>query len=474
MTITKQREATRLTKDFPILDCDAHVQDPKGIWDFVKPVDRELVKRSYWNDGRRAVINGRWQVTGAGEHEFDENRAYHSGSIAGPGMNRRLMRRVQSMYPLTQEQMDYVNHKGSYYPEPRLRDMDLMGIDQVLIVPTAMIVHLPYVEDANGARALAGAYNDWLRDFCDTDPKRLFGAGVLPLQTNFHAIDELKRIAERKFPVALVRPSDARGRYPNRILPDATRVAPRVRPMDALFKTFEETQVVLGMHTFTMYGEEPRTSMDSPGELVVRTGLGTGRSVDSQAFAFVFEGLAWLSQILLSGFLDRYPRLKMAVLEANASWLPLLLERCDHLFKLYKNERRFDAKRTPSEAFFDQCIVGFEGDEPAIFRRWQYFEDVAVWASDSYHHDGADAWSALRLMEEAEVPAAVQRKFMGANAARFYGLEQHQFVTEEPAPIVRPDWFPKEDQAFDQWWEREADPRKHGAVARTQGDGQTW
>jgi hypothetical protein len=39
----------------------------------------------------------------------------------------------------------------------------------------------------------------------------------------------------------------------------------------------------------------------------------------------------WLSQVLLTGLLDRYPKLKMAVFESNAEWLPYTLKTCDRL-----------------------------------------------------------------------------------------------------------------------------------------------
>lgn len=277
---------------------------------------------------------------------------------------------------------------------------------------------------------------------------------MLPLQSSFYASEEVERIAGMGFPVALLRPYDAQGRYPNRIF-DSTD------SMDRLFAARQDTGTALGMHAFPLFGEEKRTSMDAPRELIIRAGA-DGRPVDTQVTSFIFEAMAWLSQVLLSGFLDRYPRLTMAIFESNASWLPLVLERCDRLFKLYRNERRYPAKRLPSEAFFEQCIISFEGDETDVFRRWDLFENIGVWASDSFHHDGTDSWDALRRMQAHAVPTAVQAKFMGANAARSYGIEPRIFVREELPPPARPDWFPREDAKFEQWWTEQAHPRQHG------------
>ena len=84
---------------------------------------------------------------------------------------------------------------------------------------------------------------------------------------------------------------------------------------------------------------------------------------DSQTLSFIFEMQSWLAQVLLGGFLDRYPNLKMAVFESNSQWLPYMLETCDRLFKLYANERQVKADRLPSEAFYEQCVISFESDE---------------------------------------------------------------------------------------------------------------
>ena len=62
-------------------------------------------------------------------------------SLAGPGLKHDIqralnVRNLRRETALTEEQADYIDHKGSYEPKPRLRDMDVQGIDQVMIIPT--------------------------------------------------------------------------------------------------------------------------------------------------------------------------------------------------------------------------------------------------------------------------------------------------------------------------------------------------
>jgi hypothetical protein len=226
--------------------------------------------------------------------------------------------------------------------------------------------------------------------------------------------------------------------------------------------------VVLGMHTFPAhkpFGTAGPGLLASPGELLSHAG------VDSQTLSFVYEAQDWLAQTLLSGFLDRHPRLRMAIYESNATWLPSTLDSLDRYFQLYARQRMRDAVRLPSEAFREQCVISFESDEVGVFDQWQWFEDLAIWSSDCYHADASDAWSAIGEMTEVGVPDSVQAKFMGTNACRYYGIEPETHVSDEPESLVRPDWFPKRADV-DTWVQQAADPR--GTLERaTVGSGAT-
>jgi predicted TIM-barrel fold metal-dependent hydrolase len=450
----------RLEKSFPVFDCDAHINDPLEIWtDYVEPEYRDAVKGAYWRDGKQAVLNGRTVVISGASSDFP---SYNPICIAGPGMNKKVMRRFQQM-PLSPAQKAYLEHRGAYDPAARLRDMDLMGIDQVLVIPTMLVANFPYIENAAGAYGLARAYNNWAIDFCSHAPDRLFPAGWLPLQNPDYTVQELERIAAKGFRVALVRPIDARGKYPNQIFPSVTTGTIR-NTMDKVYRAFEETGTVVGMHTFPAVTCEPSATVVSPGELIARAGdmhLG-GRMVDPQTLSFVFEAMVWLTQILLSGFLDVYPKLRMAVFESNSSWVPSLLDHCDRLFKLYANERRIKSDRLPSEAFREQCFIAFESDETPTFRQWDRFENIGIWSSDAYHHDGADSWSAIVAMNEAGVPEEVRAKLLGGNARRAYGIEGKLFVTEQAAPVERPGWWPSAAE-MEQFIAAQSNPRANAA-----------
>jgi predicted TIM-barrel fold metal-dependent hydrolase len=65
-----------------------------------------------------------------------------------------------------------------------------------------------------------------------------------------------------------------------------------------------------------------------------------------------------------------------------------------------------------------------------VYRLWDVFQDIAIWSSDYPHHDAEDAWESLHHMAELGVPAEAQRKLLGENARRLYGIEPVMAVKE--------------------------------------------
>ncbi|MBI2866909.1 MAG: hypothetical protein HYX97_01080, partial [Chloroflexi bacterium] len=146
-----------MTKTFPVFDCDAHINDPMEIWEqYVPAKDKELVMNSYWQFREYApnvLLNGRKMSWGGFKLG---NNVPNPITSAGPGMTKAIIRTLRSI-DLTPQQIDYLDHKGAYYAKDRIRDLDLMGIDQVLVIPTELIQHLPFIENHWGAAAMCRA-----------------------------------------------------------------------------------------------------------------------------------------------------------------------------------------------------------------------------------------------------------------------------------------------------------------------------
>ena len=440
-----------MTKTFPTFDCDAHVAEPPWLWDRAKEWlthdEYEALKRSIWfdPDSRQLVVNGVANSGLGSQRIHGAPGMVNVLSLAGPGLKHDIQRaiNVRNLNPktaLTAEQADYLDHKGAYEPKARLEDMDVQGIDQVMIIPSDIDTY-PWVQNALGARAMCKAYNDWAHEYCQENPDRLFFAALLPMQDPKLAEDEIYRVADKGCRVGLVRPIDAMGNYP--IQPKYARV----------WHAMEETGVVYGMHPFPALGllKPPGyTEQYSGAELI-------GLSATSASLPHTFlinvqdfqaEASLWVTMVLMSGFFERFPKLHAAVFEASSTWLSFVLDECDKAYKLYRNDRRLaPLKRLPRETFFAHCVTGFEGDEAPPARFPEFYEDILAWSSDVYHHDGDDAWRAIETMRKSELPEPYQAKFLGGNARKMYRIDPPKsFIGDRVTEIHRPDWWPTDQE----------------------------
>jgi predicted TIM-barrel fold metal-dependent hydrolase len=440
-----------MSKDFPTFDCDAHVTEPPWLWerarDYLTADELHDLRDTIWfdADSKQLIVNGK-AAAGLGSQRIGGAAGMVNVlSLAGPGLKHNIQRalNVRNLDPktaLTAEQADYLDHKGSYLPKPRLRDMDIQGIDQVMIIPTDIDTY-PWLLSAPGAKAMCKAYNDWAYEYCQEDPERLYFAALLPMQDPIFAVQEVYRVAEKGCRVGLVRPIDAMGNYP--IQPKYERV----------WRAMEETGVVYGMHPFPAFGNlKPPgyTEQYSGAELIslAASSAGLPHSFLINVQDFQAEASLWVAMVLLSGFFERHPKIRAAVFEASSTWLSFILDECDKAYRLYRNDRKLPPlKSLPSETFFERCVTGFEGDEAPPSRFPEFYENILAWSSDVYHHDGDDAWRAIETMRKAELPEPYQAKFLGENARRMYRIDRpRKVIRDRVTEIERPDWWPTENE----------------------------
>ena len=438
-----------MTKDFATFDCDAHVTEPPLIWeraqDHLTREDLAALRETIWWDDetQQLIVHGKAGVGIGAPRRGGIPGTMRVISNAGPGVKHDIQRalNVRNLNPktaLTQEQVAYLDFDGSYEPHARLKDMDVQGIDQVMIIPTDIDTY-PWLLNAVGARAFCRSYNEWAYEFTRANPERLFFAAMLPMQNPEFARREVYRVAELGCRVALVRPIDAMGNYP---------LQPKYDPV---WKAMEETGVVYGMHPFPANGtlKPPGyTEQHSGAELVRRTIASSGldHSFLSNVQNFQAEAALWVTTVLMSGFFDRFPKLRAAVFEASSTWISFLLDECDKNYRLYRNERQMPKlSKLPSQMFAEHCMTGFEGDEAPPSRFPEFYSDMLIWSSDVYHHDGDDAWRAMETMNAIGLPRADQAKFLGSNARRLYNIQPPlTIIRDRVTEIHRPDWWPTE------------------------------
>src|SRR5215468_3119344 len=114
--------------------------------------------------------------------------------------------------------------------------MDREGLDVAALYPSIGLgIMMRDDMDPKLSAAIARAYNNWLYDFCQTDPKRLKGVGMIPLHDPSEAVKEAERaVSKLGFIGVFARPEPLRG------LPWNSRY------YDALWSGLESLDVPIG------------------------------------------------------------------------------------------------------------------------------------------------------------------------------------------------------------------------------------
>ena len=118
-----------------------------------------------------------------------------------------------------------------------LRCMDAEGIDAAVLYPSIglYVPFQPELAPAQSAKTCR-AYNDWIAEYCAADPARLAGVGIVPLGDVAFAAAEARYCASLGLPGVMARPNRMYGRSLG------------ARDYDPLHATLAEHDLVLAVH----------------------------------------------------------------------------------------------------------------------------------------------------------------------------------------------------------------------------------
>jgi predicted TIM-barrel fold metal-dependent hydrolase len=248
--------------------------------------------------------------------------------------------------------------------EAYLACMDRQGIDAAVLYPSIGLF-APFASgvtsDEQRDRCLA--YGEWIAGYCDTEPARLAGVGILPLADVDHARTAVAAGAELGLCAMLARPNNLFGR------PLGSR------DYDALYRDLADAGMVLAVHEGL--GTSGTIGRDRSDAFSVR-----------HALSHPMEQMAAMASLVLEGALERHPTLRVAFLESGTGWLPYWLARLDDHASWMADSECADLSLSPSEYFARQCAISTDPEDPlAPFTASVVGADHLVWASDFPHPD---------------------------------------------------------------------------------------
>jgi predicted TIM-barrel fold metal-dependent hydrolase len=362
-----------------IADTDAHHIEPPEMWrEYIAPALRDRAPRIERIDGRPTLAV-------EGESLVSEKK-YPMSSPAFLDAALRAMERFKRAADT------------GYSPASRLEDMDAQGVDVQVLFPTTGGQMLGReFRDPELLAACCAAYNDWSAQYCEKAPERLRWAAMLPLQAVDLAVEEARRSAARGCTAYYLRPGPVKGRnlYHADYAPLWAEIEKLGRPI-CLHDS--------GSPRIPSYGD--RMDTHTSGHIV----------------AHPFEAMVAMMSLIWFGVAERFPRLRIVHVEADAGWLPYWLQRMAQHWEFSGNAEHPDLKRHPTEYFRQSFFVAARGDEVTLPSVVELAGDENVLFNTDYPHpDGTFPWGIDRLLAQP-IPEASKRRILWDNAARAFAL----------------------------------------------------
>jgi predicted TIM-barrel fold metal-dependent hydrolase len=369
------------------IDADGHILEPPELWGrYLEPQYRERALRLRTDEYGLEYL----------EIDGTPSKVVRSGM---PGMLGGMGKNVADVLPSPEHTYAGSPSFGAMDARERLQRLDQEGLVAAFLYPTLSVLWEAECTDADLAQAYTRAYNRWAVDFCADSGGRLIPIAHLSLGDPAAAARELERAVA----------AGCRGGW---VAPFTMTKLPHGHPdHDPLFAAAQDLGVPLAIHpTF-----EPKWA--PPGRFTHLRGTHFFENVTAadgvrHAFTTLFQFAVF----------DRFPRLKVVLLESGAGWIGYWLDRMDG-YAASMLGRAVPLKEKPSTYFRRQCWISGDPDEKTIPALMEiYGADRFFWASDFPHPDHTgDYIEELEELAERLSPSA-RSKLLGENVRDCYGV----------------------------------------------------
>ncbi len=395
---TFERQQPKALSKIKIIDADTHLTEPHDLWTKRAPASlRDRVPQVKTKDGVRSWVIDGDKLIGRGAHP--------SSAIRKDGSKART---IDDFMKLEFEDV----HLGSSDLTARLAVMDEIGVYAQIVYPNILGFGGQATAKVDPELRLASVqiFNDAMAEMQAESNGRFFPMALLPWWDIDEAVREIERA--RKLGLRGVNinsdPHHHTG-VDGQPIPDLA-----TRHWDPLWEVCEDLNLPINFHIGA--SEQSMDWLGQQGWPSLSTSLKAGLG---GAMLFFNNGRV-MSNIIYSGALDRYPRLKFVSVESGIGWIPVLLEALAYqLDEIAADETPL---LTPQEYFkrnFYGCFW-FEKENISQTIR-QVGVDNVLFETDYPHPTGLFPIDNLeeRLKDLTEEE---RRKVMSLNAAKLYDI----------------------------------------------------
>lgn len=383
-------------EDCVVADSDLHVMEPPDLWQqWIDPAFRHAapVGLSELKRDMRVRVKNRVLLRGG---------AVRPQRPAPEGGQRSGWRREH-------EDVFAASEARGWDARSQLDAMDAEGLDLAVLFPSRglFVLGLDSVAmmgndglEPDFAAAIARAYNDWLHDFCSLAPERMLGAAMVAPHDVAAAAREARRcVEEYGFKAVFLSP----GCIDRRPWHDPV--------YDPLWAEIEGLGVPLAFHGGGQNYLTPDFSLQVFDKLMMW-----------HTFSQPLGIMATAVSLCSGGVLERFPRLRVALLEGNCAWAPWLFHRLDEHYEWVGWYEAKDLTMKPSEYFRRSCFLSVESDEEPARQYVEWFGDENLVFSTDYPHGDSKYPHAVESFRKLPISEESQRRIVGENWSRLYGV----------------------------------------------------
>jgi predicted TIM-barrel fold metal-dependent hydrolase len=200
----------------------------------------------------------------------------------------------------------------------RKKFLDLTGMSGQVVFPSLAWFRVFYSKDLRVQYEGAEAINRGMADFCSVD-ERLKAVGFVPLNDPERALGIVKQGIELGVSTFWLLTDAVEGRSPAHVA------------YDPIWAVMQEAGIPITLHIGSTARRFPSDYMETGVERVVEGGgLGNLESTRPHDVPVLHHTVdRWLTAMIYFGVLERFPRLKIGIIELGANWVPATLMNLD-------------------------------------------------------------------------------------------------------------------------------------------------
>lgn len=380
-------------RDGWVIDTDTHVTEPADVWSARLPAPMR-------DRGPRLVR----------DPETGRDAWYIGDQPAGIPVGHTAVAGWPEPFPAAPRNMDEIP-PAAHDAKARLDYMDEIGIWAMALYPNlGGFGNQTFLSlgDPELMLACVQAYNDWLLDWIEPNPRRFIPIMATPFWDVEASVREVERCAAKGHKGVLFTGEPQRFGQP--LLAS--------HHWDPLWAVAQEANLPVSFHI----GSGNFLEDFSPERLQTQ---GIGATNARTAVSLFLENGKQIVDLLFSGVLARFPELRFISVESGIGFIPFVLEACDYAFE-YSQIRRERPEFTmrPSEYFHRQVHGCYFFEEMAPRHLVERIGADNILFETDYPHPVC-LYGNVRQKIEAGLEgqtADVRRKLLFENAARLYGV----------------------------------------------------